>query len=299
MPQLPSRSFERFDDFYRETYGSAVREVRHAGRLGAVMILAEQAAGDWSDAATPNLLIGTPVKLHAPARMDMGGGRFSISGPRPDAFVVSPPDFATTVIVDGPHIVRVLALPYQGLLDFAGDEAGLPVDGDLGRLHQGCQVNADISRLLDQLWDEGEKGNPRGSLWADGAILQLAALLLQLRDGAAPASKGGLAAWQLNRSIEIICSSYAEDIQLQDLSNAVGLSPAHFGRAFRHSTGKSPLQWLVEHRISRAKALLVDREKSLTEIAQSVGFQGQSAFGAAFKRLTGSTPGEFRRSMEN
>jgi AraC family transcriptional regulator len=51
-------------------------------------------------------------------------------------------------------------------------------------------------------------------------------------------------------------------------------------------------------RIERAKALLANPSASITEIALDIGFSGTSAFSAAFHKMTGQTPTEFRRSFE-
>lgn len=55
--------------------------------------------------------------------------------------------------------------------------------------------------------------------------------------------------------------------------------------------------WLAERRIARAKALLANPNLSLIDIAQMVGYSGQSTFGEAFRRATGVTPGRYRRGL--
>lgn len=298
QPAAPqSRTYESLEQFYREIYAPVIQEVRPAGRLGASMIQAVQGAGDWSDAATADLVIGVPTNLHAPATLNMGGGRFTFRGSVPNAFVIAPPGFATTVLVDGPHAIKILALSYSRLLAFAGEDAGLPPDGDFGALHRGYHVSADIHHLLDRLWVGTRDGSLGGSLWADGMLLQIAGLLLRLRDGHQNGFCGGLAAWQVRRAIELMNARLTEDVGLDELANAVGLSVSHFSRSFKVSVGVAPHRWLAERRIERAKLLLSESGLGLTEIAQSVGFGGQSAFGAAFKRVTGLTPSEYRRLL--
>ncbi|MBX7481609.1 helix-turn-helix transcriptional regulator [Qipengyuania qiaonensis] len=292
-----SPEYEGLQSFYEDVYAPALREVRSAGRTGAVMLHAEQEAGDWSDAATPDLAIGVPVGLHAPASLDMGAGRFFIRGSSPEGFVMTPPHSATRIFVDGPHTIRVLAVPYTALLELAGPGAALPADGDFGRLHATHNESREVRRLLDLLWTEGAAGSPAGSLWADGALLQLAATLLRLSTGQPRTHRGGLAPWQVRRALEFMDAKLDGDPGLTDLANEVGLSPSHFGRAFKSSVGVTPQRWLAERRMDRAKELLADRSLGLTEIAQCVGFAGQSAFGAAFKRITDLTPSDYRRLL--
>ena len=90
----------------------------------------------------------------------------------------------------------------------------------------------------------------------------------------------------------------AEDISLTMLADLVRLSPYHFARAFKQSFGEPPHRYWVVRRIERAKTLLADPRMSITEIAMDVGFGGSSAFSAAFRRITGATPTDYRRSFE-
>lgn len=295
--EASAEAYGSLQDFYMAAYAPVVREVRPAGRTGAMMIHAEQDRGDWSDAATPDLSVGVPIGLHAPATIDMGGGRFRVQRAVANAFVVNPPGYANTVLVEGRHAIRVLALPYAKLLGFAGDDAGLPSDGDFGRLHAGFTVCAEVSRLLDGLWAAGRSGSAHGCLWADGLILQIVARLIDLRDRPVAVQTGGLAAWQVRRACDLMQARLAEGVGLDDAAASVGLSPWHFARAFKASVGATPNRWLTERRIDLAKHLLADRRQSLTEVALAVGFGSQSAFGAAFRRVVGLTPGEYRRAL--
>lgn len=111
--------------------------------------------------------------------------------------------------------------------------------------------------------------------------------------------RGGLAPWQERRAKELLLTHLDGEIGLDELAAACQLSRNHFARAFKVSTGASPLRWLTLQRIERAKQLLLNAsadDLSVTDIALAVGFQTHSAFTAAFRRLVGMTPTEFRRS---
>jgi hypothetical protein len=87
--------------------------------------------------------------------MDLGGGSFRGVIPH-HSFILIPPGFATTILVDGDHGIEVLALPYARLRALtAGLGADLlPEDGDFGRLHAGCLSDDRFSWILAQLWHE-------------------------------------------------------------------------------------------------------------------------------------------------
>ena len=87
-----------------------------------------------------------------------------------------------------------------------------------------------------------------------------------------------------------------EDVGLVELAALVDLSPKHFARAFKQSTGTPPHQFLLQQRIARAKELLARHDGgSISEIALACGFADQSHFTAAFRKATGQPPGAYRR----
>jgi AraC family transcriptional regulator len=108
---------------------------------------------------------------------------------------------------------------------------------------------------------------------------------------------GGLAAWQLNRVCDFLLAHLALDIGLSTLADLVGLSPKHFARAFKQSTGVPPHQWLIARRIERAQALLHSTRLTLSEVALNCGFADQSHFTATFRRVTGNSPGRYRAGI--
>jgi len=89
-----------------------------------------------------------------------------------------------------------------------------------------------------------------------------------------------------------------EDISLNGLAGLVRLSPYHFLRSFKRTFGEPPHRYWTGRRIERAKTLLANPRTSITEIAFDVGFSATSAFSATFRRITGQTPTDYRRSLE-
>ena len=110
--------------------------------------------------------------------------------------------------------------------------------------------------------------------------------------------RGGLAPWQMKRVEDTLAANLGGDVSLADLANDCGISVSHFSRAFRQSTGLSPHQWILVHRVKQAKTLLRDRTLSLSDLAPSCGFADQSHFSRVFARLTGVSPGAWRRNLD-
>lgn len=86
---------------------------------------------------------------------------------------------------------------------------------------------------------------------------------------------------------------------LPGLAARLGVTPHHLSQVLNDRLGKNFFEFLAEHRVEEAKRLLADPALShlkLEEIGERVGYSSKSAFNGAFKKLSGQTPSEFRRS---
>ncbi|HMH38189.1 MAG TPA: helix-turn-helix transcriptional regulator, partial [Streptosporangiaceae bacterium] len=86
----------------------------------------------------------------------------------------------------------------------------------------------------------------------------------------------------------------ADGITLDNLAGAVSLSPYHFARSFRATTGMTPHAFVTEHRLMVARDRLLRGDASVTGIALSVGFSNISHFRRLFRRRYGLTPAGLR-----
>lgn len=108
---------------------------------------------------------------------------------------------------------------------------------------------------------------------------------------------GGLSPAALRRAIDRLRSDADTDVSLTALAADADLSRFHFCRAFKESTGLSPHAWLRQHRLEQAMNMLRDTDDSVVSIAAALGYSSQTAFAAAFRKLTGETPSDWRRRM--
>jgi AraC family transcriptional regulator len=107
---------------------------------------------------------------------------------------------------------------------------------------------------------------------------------------------GGLAPRQMKRVADFLLANLAEDVGLAELAAIAGLSPHHFCRAFKHSTGLPPHAWLAAGRMERAKEMVAAHPgMGLIEVALCAGYSSQTTFGIAFKLAAGRTPEQWRR----
>jgi AraC-like DNA-binding protein len=141
---------------------------------------------------------------------------------------------------------------------------------------------------------------PSRSAYVEALGIALAHELTRVNEDSSPLNldmRGGLPAWQQKKLTQYVEERLALEISLASLADLVQLSPFHFSRAFKQSFGVPPHRYLSLRRIERAKALLANRKLSVTEIGLDVGFSETSSFTAAFRRITGETPTDYRRSL--
>jgi AraC family transcriptional regulator len=137
-------------------------------------------------------------------------------------------------------------------------------------------------------------------LYCEALGIVLAHELMRLAVGAPrvePRARGGLAGWQQRAVGGHIEEHLAETISLATLAALVRLSPYHFSRAFKRSFGMPPHRFHTHRRIERAKALLAKPAMSVTDVGFAVGFSGTSSFTTSFRKVTGATPSDYRRSV--
>ena len=107
----------------------------------------------------------------------------------------------------------------------------------------------------------------------------------------------GLPDYELRRLNDFIEANLEGEITLAAMASACGIGTKSFVRAFAATTGKSPYQYVIAARVERAKRLIEQNQQGLAEIALQCGFSHQEHLTRAFRRLTGQTPGRYRRSV--
>jgi len=112
--------------------------------------------------------------------------------------------------------------------------------------------------------------------------------------GVAEGANSELPAYRLRRVMQYVQANLQRELRLAELSALVHMSPYHFARLFKRSTGVPPHRFLVGCRIDAARALLAARAAPIAEIAQFVGFRTPSHFTTTFRRVTGMTPSAYR-----
>jgi len=101
---------------------------------------------------------------------------------------------------------------------------------------------------------------------------------------------------RITRALKLISERYAGKLTLKEIAGTTGLVPAYFSTLFRKLTGYSVFEYLNEYRIYKAADLLKNTKKPVLELAYETGFNSISLFNRTFKRLTGKTPLQYRKT---
>src|SRR5262245_19365301 len=191
-----------------------------------------------------------------------------------------------------------LYLP-QATLQRVALVAGMAAPGDL--VERSAHPDLITSRLLLSAADVLEGSAALDALSRQQMTDLLATRLLVAHAGSPVTIQpviGGLSPTVLRRAIERLRSGSDADVSLAALASDAGLSRFHLCRAFKESTGLSPHAWLRQHQLERAMNMLRDGEQSVVSVAAALGYSSQTAFAAAFRKLTGETPSDWRRRMQ-
>jgi len=108
----------------------------------------------------------------------------------------------------------------------------------------------------------------------------------------------GLTLKPVVRAVEYIQDQLGTELTVSGIAQAVGLSPYHFTKLFKESTGQSPHQYVVEARVRKAKELLTTGRFTISEVAHHVGFADQSHLTRHFKRVFGLPPNKLLRRLQ-
>jgi AraC family transcriptional regulator len=134
--------------------------------------------------------------------------------------------------------------------------------------------------------------------YADSMATALAAHLLRhysTRNHHFREHEDGLSRSKLGQTIEYINTHLSENLSLTAIAAKLGMSQFYFCRLFKHSTGLTPHQYLIQQRVERAKQLLKQPELTIAQIAIECGFANQSHLAKQFRQQTGLTPKQFRK----
>jgi AraC-like DNA-binding protein len=188
-----------------------------------------------------------------------------------------------------------------GHFHLTGDHAGillgmLPPIVHIRKQSDSAALRWSVERMMQELRDR----QPGGYLVAQhlAYMMLVQALRLHLAEGLS----GGvgwlfaLADKQMNAAISAMHSEPAHRWTLQSLAERAGMSRTSFTLKFRDTVGTSPMEYLTRWRMLRAGDSLVNSDDPVCAISLSVGYESESAFSAAFRKVMGCSPRQYGRA---
>lgn len=108
-------------------------------------------------------------------------------------------------------------------------------------------------------------------------------------------SKGNsLRDFYIKEAFSFIEQNFQNNISVEDIAATCGLNRSYFGKIFHENTGKSPQEFLISYRMTKAAELLKLTELSIADIGNAVGYPNQLHFSRAYKNVYGISPRQWR-----
>lgn len=120
-------------------------------------------------------------------------------------------------------------------------------------------------------------------------------MLMKLLEQSGASGAGGIGNPTVDRAITFIQSHLADRLSVEEIAASAGYSPSYFSHMFAEETGLSPYQFVVKSRVEQAQQLLKTTRMSVQEIAFQCGFNSAANFCYTFRRITRTSPHEFRK----
>ncbi len=191
------------------------------------------------------------------------------------------------------HLYLGLPLIEQAARDVLGERADPVTFVDISGA-QDEQISVMLEQLRHELLDEHQPS----PLFTHSLAQALAVhLVRRYRDPHRSALRSNaLPAYKLRRVIEAMNERLAEDFSLTKMARVAELSEYHFSRMFKRATGLAPSQYFIRLRMSRARHLLLETDRSIIDIGLEVGYSSPSHFSQVFRREVGVAPSNYRQA---
>lgn len=154
-----------------------------------------------------------------------------------------------------------------------------------------------LSSLLDLVLAELAEPDGPAEMLLQGVAEALAVHLVRNYANQAsetPPRRGALPAFRLRRATAYMAERLDQPFDLDALAAEVGMSAFHFSRLFRKATGAAPSQAFIGMRMTEARRLLRETDRSIIEVALDVGYASPSHFAQVFRKTVGVTPRAYR-----
>ncbi|MCI9539834.1 MAG: AraC family transcriptional regulator [Lachnospiraceae bacterium] len=107
-------------------------------------------------------------------------------------------------------------------------------------------------------------------------------------------NSNGLRDFYIKEAVAFIEQNFQNPITIEEIAKFCGLNRSYFGKIFHESMGKSPQDFLISYRMTKAAELLKLTSLSIADVGNAVGYENQLHFSRAFKHVYGISPRQWR-----
>ncbi|MEE3662243.1 AraC family transcriptional regulator [Brenneria sp. g21c3] len=260
------------------------------------MIRVEQGAHNFIDPPLDETILALPLLVESQCNwLWTINGRTHKQKAHVGQMLVVPAGIESQWEVDGNRTMLVLTLPNETVRKILGGACPDQIGQTLWQLSENTWSDPLVETLLSHLWENSAGQNMAQSYLADGLLITILSQLL-IRADADLASNTSviLPQWRIKRVNQFVNDNISNEISIDDLAEAAGLSRRHFARSFQQKMGETPHRWLMNQRLEKAKTLLLETHESICDIAHHCGFSSQSHLTTVLKQVTGMTPARWR-----
>lgn len=221
-----------------------------------------------------DLLIGNPGVVH---RFDLREGE--------------EPPMEVYIGVSNFHLQE---MPQQSLI--------LPDGGHI--LHCRPELKQDLNQLIQTMISETQMRQSGQYFMIKAYLVQLLLLIVRQIRGEKKQKKEGYVfesrskGYVVKRIITYMNENYNSRISLDQIAQNMYLSPVYISKIFKEETGESPIRYLIQIRLEKAKEILEDEDcGSIKDVAQSVGYEDVYYFSKLFKKYYGIAPAYYKKGL--
>lgn len=161
------------------------------------------------------------------------------------------------------------------------------------------RANHEVHRLMHEMLEEYRNEAPYYELALKGNLLKLLSILIRAdrQDGEAGNMPDKFYKYRpvIAGVIEHIHRHYDQELRIDQMCRMTNLSKTYFCDMFKHFTGKTFNDYLIDYRIKRSAELLAQTHLTITDICYQVGFNDLTYFSRTFKKHTGITPSHYKK----
>lgn len=257
----------------------------------------------WADETTDVVAMALAGSHH---HTYFGDGRLKWARPHPRFhmnLVVAGEKPRGIFVSEQPFTYLHVYLPHDMLEDLASDNDAVHGRGKVMLIDPMCSRDPHAEAVCRQIVREMTQPDVCSRMVVDCLGQQLAIRMLRQHSNVAgssafAASNGpGYRDWRLRRAMEYLEAHLSDDVGLNDVAAAVGLSTTHLANLFRSGTGEPPHRWLMRRRFEQACEMLSKPHLSITDIAHQCGFASSQHLATVMRRLLATTPTAYRRAV--